>query len=116
MMLSFYPSKSHSFQNPKNFFPQLPENRVLKFCPELEHYLVPYSASAVMALVWQMYRLPVNLPNFSSCFSKLVHSSRMCLNFYHNEDSKLEGFKLKNTHVGAMFWLEAKLVVCCGQK
>ena len=22
-----------------------------------------------MALVWQMYRLQVNLPNFSSCFS-----------------------------------------------
>jgi len=71
-MLSFYPSKSHSFQNPKHFFPQLPENRVFKFCPELEHYLVPYPTSAVMALVWQMYRLLANLTNFSSCFSKFV--------------------------------------------
>jgi len=25
-----------------------------------------------MALVWQMYKLLVNLPNFSSCFSKFV--------------------------------------------
>jgi len=34
--------------------------------------LVPYSASEVMALVWQMFRLLVNLPNFSSCFSKFL--------------------------------------------
>jgi len=41
IILSFYRSKSHSFQNPKKtvfpgFFSQLPETRVLKFCPELE--------------------------------------------------------------------------------
>jgi len=27
-----------------------------------------------MALVWQIYRLLVNLPNFSSCFSKFIKS------------------------------------------
>jgi len=27
-----------------------------------------------MALVWQMYRLQVNLPNFSSCFSNFIKS------------------------------------------
>jgi len=41
MILSFYRSKSHSFKNPKKTgfpwsFSQLPETRVLKFCPELE--------------------------------------------------------------------------------
>jgi len=25
-----------------------------------------------MALVWQMYKLQVNLPNFSSCFSNFI--------------------------------------------
>ena len=57
---------------PEKAFSQLPETRVLKFCPELEHYPVPYLTSAAMALVWQMYKLLVNLPNFSSCFSKFV--------------------------------------------
>ena len=57
--------KSH-FNKKKN------ETRVSKFCPELEHNLVPYSTGAVMDLVWQMYRLLVNLPNFSYCFSKFV--------------------------------------------
>jgi len=55
----------------KNFFLGYPKPGFSIF-PELEHYLVPYSFSAVMALVWQMYRLLVNLPNFSSCFSKFV--------------------------------------------
>ena len=46
MILSFYRPKSHSFQNPKKtffpgFFSQLPETRVLKFCPELETPLGP---------------------------------------------------------------------------
>jgi len=27
-----------------------------------------------MALVWQLYRLLINLPNFSSCFSKFIKS------------------------------------------
>ena len=27
-----------------------------------------------MALVWQMYRLQVNLPKFSSCFSNFIKS------------------------------------------
>ena len=36
--------------------------------------MVPYSTSAVMAVVWQMYRLLVNLPNFSSCFSRFIKS------------------------------------------
>jgi len=41
MILSFYRSKSHSFQNPKKtgfpgFFSQLPETRIFKFFPELE--------------------------------------------------------------------------------
>jgi len=60
--------------SPKIAFISKPEKKLfsLKFCPELEHYLVPYSTSAVMALAWQMYRLLVNLPNFSSCFSKFV--------------------------------------------
>jgi len=38
----------------------------------LYKHLVPYSTSAVMALVWQLYRLLVNLPNFSSCFIKSI--------------------------------------------
>jgi len=33
--------------------------------------------------------------------------------FLHN---KTQSVKVKNTHASAMFWLEAKLVVCCGQK
>jgi len=36
--------------------------------------MVPYSTSAVMALVWHMYRPQVNLPNFSACFSNLIKS------------------------------------------
>jgi len=41
VILNFYRSKSHSFQNSKKrvfpgFFSQLPETRVLQFCPELE--------------------------------------------------------------------------------
>jgi len=35
-------------------------------------HLVPYSASEVMALVWQMFRLLANMFNFSSCFSKFL--------------------------------------------
>ena len=49
---AFIPQNRINFETRKNFFFQLPETRVLKFCPELEHYLVPHSASAVMALVW----------------------------------------------------------------
>jgi len=33
-----------------------------------------YSTGAVMALVWQMHRLLVKLPNFSCCFSKSIIS------------------------------------------
>jgi len=71
---AFTPQNCIHFKTRRNFFPQLPQTRVLKFCPELEveHYLIPYSTSAVTALVWQMYRLLVNLPNFSSWFSKFV--------------------------------------------
>jgi len=35
-------------------------------------HLVPYSTSEVMALMWQMFRLLANLPNFSSCFNKFI--------------------------------------------
>jgi len=56
MILGFYQSKSHSFQNPKKrvfpFFSQLPETLVLKFCPELETLLsnesMHFSAFCVM--------------------------------------------------------------------
>jgi len=45
MILSFFRSKSHSFQNSKKrdfpgFFSQLPETRVLKFNPELETLII----------------------------------------------------------------------------
>jgi len=40
----------------------------------LIQHLFPYSTSAVMTLVGQTYRLLVNLPNFSSCFSKFIKS------------------------------------------
>jgi len=36
--------------------------------------MVPYSTSAVMAVVWQMYRLLVNLRNLTSCFRKFIKS------------------------------------------
>jgi len=36
--------------------------------------LVPYWTRAVIGLVRQIYRLPVNLPNFSSCFNKYIKS------------------------------------------
>jgi len=36
--------------------------------------MIPYSTSAVMALVWQTYGLLVNLPNFSSSFCKFGSS------------------------------------------
>jgi len=36
--------------------------------------LVPHSTSAVMALLCQIYRLLVNLPNFSSCFRNFIKS------------------------------------------
>jgi len=55
-------------------FSSATRNQVLKFFPELERYLVPYSTSVVIALAWQMYRLPVNLHNFSSCFSNFIRA------------------------------------------
>jgi len=36
----------------------------------LIQHLVPYSTSAIMALVWQMCRLLLHPPNVSSCFIK----------------------------------------------
>jgi len=36
--------------------------------------MVPHSSSSVMAILCQMYRLPVNLPNFWSCFRNFIKS------------------------------------------
>ena len=58
VLLSFYRSKSHSFQNPKKrvfpgFIPQLPETRVLKFCLELETLtMTPWNITCSFVLLW----------------------------------------------------------------
>jgi len=36
--------------------------------------MFPHSSSSVMAILCQMHRLLVNLPNFSSCFRNFIKS------------------------------------------
>jgi len=66
---------SQHFQNWELFSFNQDADRTMKRESKLiafSKHLVPYSASEVMALVWQIFRLLVNLCNFSSCFSKFL--------------------------------------------
>jgi len=84
------------FKTRKNFFLQLPQNPCFEILSQIGTLPGSVHTSAVMALVWQLYRLLVNLPNFRLVLANsfLPYSSSVCLNFYHKWRSQLEGYPM----------------------